>query len=684
MTDSNLIFNLLTFDFSFGDRTMYFSKKDIGRCQVIHRSIFPEKIDSLFPGIKTNGTEKIYTTFTCPYEEFKPLSIRFETENSDFIKRYYNRQINHYFNDIGQIVKVGFIKENQVWVHSSNESNEQSDIYEKYSLKVQLKTVSDYPELLLSYDGRSKVLKRSAATLIREVSPTCFNWILSNGKLRKWEWMSEEEMPDYEQCFPVLNKKLQAALHIPVEPPDRDNRYPRYWEKINHFYNQFLNNDEFRNIIPLHDPGFLKVNPSRINKTSDESNQLLFGNGVGAVPKYGIRDLEPYKGSPYNNIHLFFILHKDDREHALRIKTYLEEGFHWFKGLYKYAHILFHTEQGFSIVFSNKDNPVQEIEEKLSNRVISPDVKYIAIYLTPYSKFEHDRHKREIYYKVKELLLKRRITSQFIDPAKLDEQGSNWVYSLPNIAVAILAKLDGIPWRLNTPVKNELIVGVGAFKQIEEGIQYIGSAFSFANNGKFNSFEYFMRDEVDILAGKIANAVRNYTVINNPPDRLIIHFYKCMSEKELKYIEDALHNLKVSMPVFIISINKTESEDIVAFDTGWKELMPLSGTFINIGNGKYLLFNNTRYSDDPISKSDGYPFPIKLAIDCTEKEQLNDARVIRELIDQAYQFSRMYWKSVRQQNLPVTIKYPEMVAQIAPHFDSGDIPSFGKSNLWFL
>ena len=31
----------------------------------------------------------------------------------------------------------------------------------------------------------------------------------------------------------------------------------------------------------------------------------------------------------------------------------------------------------------------------------------------------------------------------------------------------------------------------------------------------------------------------------------------------------------------------------------------------------------------------------------------------------------MCWKSLRQQNLPVTIKYPEMVAQIAPHFEGG-------------
>ncbi len=38
----------------------------------------------------------------------------------------------------------------------------------------------------------------------------------------------------------------------------------------------------------------------------------------------------------------------------------------------------------------------------------------------------------------------------------------------------MLAKLDGVPWRLHVPVKNELIVGVGAFKRKVDGVQYMG------------------------------------------------------------------------------------------------------------------------------------------------------------------------------------------------------------------
>lgn len=193
-----------------------------------------------------------------------------------------------------------------------------------------------------------------------------------------------------------------------------------------------------------------------------------------------------------------------------------------------------------------------------------------------------------------------------------------------------------------------------------------------------------MKHELDILAGSISHQIREYATLNAAPARLIIHFYKTMSEEELQPIQKALADLKLDIPVFILTINKTESEDIVAFDESWSDFMPYSGTYINIGKRKFLLFNNTRYANLSFKASDGWPFPIKLTIECTDKKQLEESRVILDLIDQVYQFSRMYWKSVRQQNLPVTIKYPEMVAQIAPHFDGNDIPEFGKDNLWFL
>ena len=90
-----------------------------------------------------------------------------------------------------------------------------------------------------------------------------------------------------------------------------------------------------------------------------------------------------------------------------------------------------------------------------------------------------------------------------------------------------------------------------------------------------------------------------------------------MSDEELQPILDHLNNLEPNISVFIITINKTVSKDLFAFNDSLKDLMPQSGTFINIGNYKYLLFNNVRYSDAVVKDTEGWPFPIKLKIDCT-------------------------------------------------------------------
>jgi hypothetical protein len=615
------------------------------------------------------------------------LDIDLSTDNPTLVKRYYDREILHFFKKVkGMIARKGFIGETMVWV-PSDEKDRLYDVYELFSLKVQLRTVSNYPELLVSYNGKKRVNKKTVSEMILDVPPKNFHWILQNNSLFKYDKMAEFEEPGYDTAYPVMNNRLRKAMNLPTEAPVKGNRYLKYWARIKDFYLTYLDIAEFKALIPLHDTGFIKVSPATISRTRNSSNDLSFGNNQkGRIPKYDVRNLKPFQKSPFAKIHLFFIVHKDDIEVAKTLNKYFEKGLDWFGGLYDFASLLFHTEKHFSVIFGNKDNPLPEIESKLDGRNFDPGVKYIAVYVTPYGKYVEEEGKRKVYYRVKEMLLKRNITSQVIEANKVIGQGGKYVYSLLNIAVAMLAKLDGIPWRIHTPKKNELIVGIGAFKHKEHDVQYIGSAFSFDNLGGFNSFDCFMRHETNILAGCIAAKVKEYATVNSSPDRLIIHFFKKLSRAELAPIEKALKELELPkpIPIYIITINKTEADDTVAFDFAYQELMAESGTYINIGENKYLLYNNTRYDGTIVSSADGFPFPVKLAIDCTDKTKLKDLNIINELIDQVYQFSRMYWKSVRQQNLPVTIKYPEMVAQIAPYFEDNDIPQYGKNNLWFL
>lgn len=83
MTDQNLFFNILTFEWPEEPVTLYFSDTDNGMCQELYFTLFPNEVEKLFPNIVRNSTNKLYTTFGYAADGFKPLEINLKTDNPD-------------------------------------------------------------------------------------------------------------------------------------------------------------------------------------------------------------------------------------------------------------------------------------------------------------------------------------------------------------------------------------------------------------------------------------------------------------------------------------------------------------------------------------------------------------------------------------------------------------------------
>ncbi len=730
-TIEKLFLNTLSFEFPKEPVTFYFSLKDNPDYPLtrLNHTLFPENIKDVFPEITNADT--LYTSFERSIEGFLPLEIHFANDNFALIKRHFNREIKYFFNKKNILVEPNFIKDNQIWIRT-NKYDKQSIFgeYDRYSIKVNFNQFTSKPELVLSFDRPSKALKQSVTKFLENnagATADLFNRVVyyetfknENGtksnrmRVTKYEKLTNLDDIDYNNVYPVLGWKLKGFFGINDDDENEEeqavfqkvNRYKKYYGKVSRFYSQYLNNEAFRSIVPISESGFSFANPMQIGEISPKSNQLIFGKDryrnphTNTNPQRGV-NTGPYRPPRNNNIQLFFISAKIHAPYTVNLADYLLKGYKdFFKGLFHYTNVpVTLAPDAMNITFDDVSNPLPEIESALQQIQDNPDAKYIAVYLSPIGKYDQNKEQRKIYYKVKEKLLNRSITSQFIETDKmlkvladdqtLDYKGNekkNFAYTLQNMAIAINAKLGGIPWRINTPITKELVVGIGAFKHIDTKTRYIGSAFSFDNTGAFNSFEYFHHDQITELAGSIENAIINFTKVNNKPDYLIIHFYKDMNEKEVEQIENVFRRLDIDIPFFVVTINKTLSEDFVVFDEKNKDLLPYSGKYINLGNHTYLLCNNTRYKNSKFNPMDGFPFPVKIKIYCPNDPALEkDGNFITKLIDQVYQFSRIYWKSVKQQNLPVTIKYPEMVTKIAPHFSGGDIPkNIGKDNLWFL
>ncbi len=410
-----------------------------------------------------------------------------------------------------------------------------------------------------------------------------------------------------------------------------------------------------------------------------KDNLMVFNDEnktVNAV--VGMREYGPYKKiGNANDIKIFFIY--NERDDANKVYQYLRNGLKQFPGLLTYVGIPVVLDKEKSLYYSSTEELPIKLKEFLATQFPNKDYyNYVAVIIGPFSKYESDEGEEKTYYEVKKLLLDKGITSQFI--ANKTVRSGNFNYCLPNIAIAILAKLGGTPWKLNTKKYNGLVIGYN-YKKLQDQ-KWIGSAVFFDNEGCLGRIYGFSEERAgEDLISHLKRAIDEYSNANGSPDRLTIHYYKQPRKDEIKNFEQVIYNkLNLDMPFALTEVNDTKSKSDICFDTEYDMGMPESGTYVKIGKDEYLLFNNNRYEKEPVRKVKD-ELPIKVKIFHADVGGFSH----REILSQVYEFSRLNWKGLMQTSQPVTTKYSKMIADFSLHF-SGNIPKnkIAQETPWFI
>lgn len=624
------------------------------------------------------------------YSDFQPLrdgGIELEidlTVHLQFAEHYYRYLISNYFRGIAPIMRRNFTKDVELWMLDTSLKGKDYNQYYKFTLAVQ-HSVNKTPELIVSYDGNSRVLKKSMAEL-PGLDTLIYRWMNYRGLLYHWgDTFPDEALRNQQEVFPVISNELGTELEIIFPKSEKNNRYPYYHKNITGFYAKYLDNDAFRAVIFLSPAGFIVKNNEHFKRIATDASLLEYGNGgTGTEPYADIKEHGPYKTIEQpHNVKLFFVYQQSDAALVQAMKDCLDNGLNGAKSLNEFVKFPYTFKDEWNISFVNLQKAVGTCYHALENRQKEHNVRYLIIYISPVDKDKATAADKNIYIRLKEMFLFYGYHSQVVFRDKITRHDFN--FALPNIEIAMLAKLGGVPWRLKREPAKELIVGIGASYIRNSANKMLGSAFCFDNDGKFLHFDCFPAKDTNALSVSIRLALIDFRNKNPEAKRLIIHFYKLMSKRELKPVLDMLYSLNVDIPVIILTINKTVTKNVLAFDEAApKTLMPLTGTYVQIAERQYLLYNNIRYEETSFVKKTKFQFPVKIKMTATQLELLEDPALIDLLIDQVYQFSRMYWKSVAQQNMPVTILYPQMVAEIFPYFKTPILSEFGKETLWFL
>ena len=464
----------------------------------------------------------------------------------------------------------------------------------------------------------------------------------------------------YREYFKNINDALKLLLEIQFEgitlsSSGFEELQQKYFFQVERNYSVMLFKDSHTNV--------------------NASNGMKF-SGPLSVPKDVTEETE-----------FLFIYSSPDK--ANELFRYLRDGLSFFPGLERYVGIPVRTpNKNLSLRYDNYNELPDLLEEHLKQNSEQIKLKkYVAIVIIPQGKTDKEffiddpEDNDNIYYRIKELLLQKNIPSQFIVEGNIGIKSFH--FFLPNIAIALLAKLGGIPWRLNKEVTNDLIIGFGE-KKVNDS-RYLGNTVFFDNTGNIKENYYFNAENPHQLANNIISSVSKYRKqTNESPRRIIIHYYKAPNQKEFIAISDAIKKFKYDIPFLFVEINDSKAKDLIAFDLTNEYSMPISGTCWEIRKDEeYILFNNTRYGDDAGKYKDEYPIKIKLYF--SEMIKPTD-EIIKETLAQVYEFSRIYWKSLKQQCKPVTIIYSDLIAKYAANFQGNKVPDsdIAKTTPWYL
>jgi hypothetical protein len=287
--------------------------------------------------------------------------------------------------------------------------------------------------------------------------------------------------------------------------------------------------------------------------------------------------------------------------------------------------------------------------------------------------------------------------------------GSPLAFCLNNMGLATYAKLGGIPWLLKARSggMHELIVGLGSAKvgdgRLGQRKRFVGMTTVFGGDGAYhlhNVSRAVPRDEYQTtLLRTLRGAISSVQKAMNwrPGDRVLLVFhakFKGFRDEEVQAVSDLVSEFG-DYDVRHAFVHVSERHPFIAFDTTQDgvrdpdtgrtkaQYAPVRGRCLQLGSREMLLFLTGPHQVK--RPEDGTPRPLLL-----ELHRDSSFTDLQYLTEQVYAFACHSWRTFLPTSLPVTIQYPNLIAdslgklsRLAQWNPDVMLDRIGKT-LWFL
>ena len=504
----------------------------------------------------------------------------------------------------------------------------------------------------------------------------------NNIDTRNWDKNDKEQLifsPKNRKCFldatnqaDVYQKKISQIYNLQQEYKE----FSRLLEAFQHYLSEIFLPDDliitdfyFSNLPNLYFKDIL------INKP----NYYFLNNRTGSgYYNKQLKELKPYSFSIFEHNKYKIAVFTPSRNEGStgsfikHLKENLKTNFH--ANNLEIDLIIF--ERDTSLDFT-KDlvNKTDEGKYNLAITILSQSDKKIPIKSSP-------------YFVLKAKLLGRKILTQQLTIEVIRNIRSANDLILNAIALNIYSKLGGTAWTIEKDEKEreEIVIGIGTTINFnKERIIGFANVFDYkgayllGSSSQISNFQNYSNQLKEHLIKIIENQIKLKGIEKNEKFRLIFHLSKPASKKyEIKAIEASLKQFKDYNIQYAI-VHLSYHHNYRLFSTN-NENGIARGTFVEIASRQALLH---------LGQSSKTPILLRIdkrSVYDNEESMYKDLYAIAK---QVLYFSHLSHRTFKPENVPVTIKYPQLMSKLSSElmliedWDKTNL-EIVKNQLWFI
>jgi hypothetical protein len=416
----------------------------------------------------------------------------------------------------------------------------------------------------------------------------------------------------------------------------------------------------------------------------------------------GLRLRGPYDiGQCPRRPHILFVFPDELKDHANRLFKALREGIGPFTGTQKFFGFELSKERSsrvasFSAPSIYVAKSVQKYDEAIKSHLAGlekgpkPD---IAIIIHPRSERNQECNP---YLIAKYPLLAAGISTQVVTSDLIDNENT-FKWSVGNIALQLFAKMGGVPWIIRTGLSEDcIVVGINRATVVSpkrrELDRHYGFASVFGRDGVYRETRLFppANGWNQYLAGfqkSIEQAISDWSKFSKKPVSLVLHVTKEIGRDETTILQKCLSAAGTAKVHDYAVLKLTSSENFLIFDRDNDETFaPPKGILVQLSDRRAILQTNgvVKESRTVGRGGPGEPWQIRLL------QHSPDAPPFSRLATVTLALASMNWRALNAQEAPVSIRYPEMAAELLARFaaEGFDIAALTDSpalkRVWFL